>query len=142
MNPKPNAPETLSSHWKPREPSAGSRARLFGPASQVRDYSLTTFLRWIVPATACLFALCVSIVDFKPGARPAAPEVNAGDLGLSNSIERCLSDQSVSPAGGNNRLAQIGRKSGERIPAGAFPGNWRDFHFYFGMDKAKPIQFN
>ncbi|MGY8654275.1 MAG: hypothetical protein ACKVJX_11715 [Verrucomicrobiia bacterium] len=111
MNPKPNAPETLSSHWKPREPSAGSRARLFGPGSQVRDYSLTTFLRWIVPATACLFALCVSIVDFKPGARPAVPEVNAGDLGLSNSIERCLSDQSVSPAGGNNRLAQIGRKS-------------------------------
>lgn len=107
MNPKLNAPENLSSQWKPREPSTAVRTRLFGRAPQARDYSLATFLRWMVPATACIVALCVSIVDFKPGGAAPAADVSAGDPGLSNYIVQCLSDQSVSPSAANNRLAQI-----------------------------------
>ena len=112
MKQKPNIPETLLSHWKPREPSDALAARLFGRASGVREYSLTPFLRWIVPATACLFALCVSIVDFNPGGAPPRPMAESGDIGdgepgLTRYIERCLSLQSTSPSLDNNRLAQI-----------------------------------
>lgn len=110
MNTKPNLPETLLSRWKPRKPSAGLRARLFGRASGVREYSLMTFLRWMVPATACLFALCVSIVDFNPGGAAPLPAASPGSedaIGVNDYIERSLSDRSTSHSLGNNRLAQI-----------------------------------
>lgn len=111
MNPKPNIPETLLSRWKPRKPSAAIGARLFGRTAGAHEYSLMTFLRWMVPATACLFALCVSIVDFTPGAASPLPaadgDMREGEIGVPDYIERCLSDRSTSHASGNNRLAQI-----------------------------------
>ena len=102
MNP-PESWETLLRDWKPRRPSPGLRARLFGAAPRPRVARPSTW-PWLAPATISLLLLLVTF-------RPRSGGLESGDAAPPSMLALSLSNQSVASylpgsfRGQRNRLA-------------------------------------
>ncbi len=125
MNP-PESWETLLTAWKPRRPSPGLRARLFGPARQSRPVGVGA-LPWLVPASVSvlLFALSFTLRTGEWRWAGSAPEPM---------MAMTLSNQSVAAylpgsfRGQHNRLAadDVAERFGSTGP-GSSPSSMASF---------------